>query len=55
MEKIFGSAEALIDCGFQAESPEEFWDWLLLACGRIQDLYSAGTYQYDKILCEKGS
>ena len=37
MEKIFGSAEALIDCGFQAESPEEFWDWLLLACGKIQD------------------
>ena len=37
MEKIFGSAETLIDCGFQAESPEEFWDWLLLACGKIQD------------------
>ena len=37
METIFGSAEQLVDCGFQSESPEEFWDWLSEACGKIQD------------------
>lgn len=37
VERIFGSAEELIESGFQAESPEEFWDWLLLACERAQE------------------
>ena len=55
MEKIFGSAEALIDCGFQAESPEEFWDWLLLACGKIQDYIRQERANTTKILCGKGS
>lgn len=36
METIFGSAEQLVDCGFQSESPEEFWDWLSEACGKIR-------------------
>ena len=36
-QRFFGSAEQLVDCGFQSESPEEFWDWLSEACGKIQD------------------
>lgn len=40
IDEIFGDDRNYLEKGFQAESPEELWDWLMEISGKMQEMIS---------------
>ena len=53
VDEIFGDGSNYLEKGFQAESPEELWNWLMEISGRMQDVISKERQKIGRASCRE--